>query len=203
VLALVGVLVVLSRGDIVALARGGFGLGDVLMIGAILAWTGYTVIGRLGPRLPPISFTAGQSRRRGRRHRLQLPTDGCPSPTPQWASNRRTALHRGVSLSAVLRVVKPRPGRPPSRQRGRVSQPHHGFHRDLHHRDRTRHRHRASRRRMHHPHRRRHHLRSSRLDPTIRTCTFETGEHVSATTVHRNTPALPPRHRHLPERGRY
>lgn len=60
-LALAGVLIVLSRGDIGALVSNGFGLGDLLMIGAILAWTVYTVLGRVAPKVPPITSTAVQS----------------------------------------------------------------------------------------------------------------------------------------------
>ncbi|MGB4778152.1 DMT family transporter [Microbacterium sp.] len=69
--ALVGVLVVLSGGDLAALfgAGGGFGagfgagfgVGEALMIGAICAWTAYTIIGRRAPKLPPITATAVQA----------------------------------------------------------------------------------------------------------------------------------------------
>ncbi|NQX27228.1 DMT family transporter [Microbacteriaceae bacterium VKM Ac-2854] len=61
IVALVGVLVVLSGGDVGRLLSTGFGTGDLLMIGAILAWTAYTIVGRRGPRLPPISSTAVQA----------------------------------------------------------------------------------------------------------------------------------------------
>ncbi|MEU6857775.1 EamA family transporter [Glycomyces sp. NPDC046736] len=61
VIALVGVLVVLGDGDPATLLRGGFGLGETLMLGAIAAWTAYTVIGRRGPRLPPVTSTAVQA----------------------------------------------------------------------------------------------------------------------------------------------
>ncbi len=60
-IAFLGVLVVLTRGHLAAIADGGFGLGDILMIAAIIAWTGYTIIGRLAPHLPPLSFTAAQA----------------------------------------------------------------------------------------------------------------------------------------------
>jgi drug/metabolite transporter (DMT)-like permease len=60
-LALAGVLIVLSRGDLGALASDGFGLGDLLMIGAILAWTVYTILGRVAPKVPPITATAVQA----------------------------------------------------------------------------------------------------------------------------------------------
>lgn len=60
-IALVGVLIVLSGGDVARLLSTGFGTGDLLMIGAILVWTAYTIVGRKGPRLPPISSTAVQA----------------------------------------------------------------------------------------------------------------------------------------------
>lgn len=60
-LALLGVLVVLSRGELGTLLAGGFGVGDVLMIGAVLMWTAYTVLGRFAPRLPAIASTALQA----------------------------------------------------------------------------------------------------------------------------------------------
>ncbi|WP_368498466.1 DMT family transporter [Herbiconiux sp. A18JL235] len=61
VVALVGVLIVISRGSPAALFTGGFGLGDVLMLCAILSWTAYTVLGRKAPALPPIASTAAQA----------------------------------------------------------------------------------------------------------------------------------------------
>jgi drug/metabolite transporter (DMT)-like permease len=60
-LALAGVLVVISGGDLLSLLDGGFGAGDLLMIGAILAWTAYTVIGRRTKGIPPITSTALQA----------------------------------------------------------------------------------------------------------------------------------------------
>ena len=60
-LALAGVLVVLSRGDPGALLTGPPGAGDVLMLGAIASWTAYTVLGRRAPRVPPITSTALQA----------------------------------------------------------------------------------------------------------------------------------------------
>jgi drug/metabolite transporter (DMT)-like permease len=60
-IALAGVLVVLSDGDPGSLFNGGFGVGELLMVGAIASWTAYTVAGRRGPRLPPVTSTAVQS----------------------------------------------------------------------------------------------------------------------------------------------
>ncbi len=60
-LALVGVLIVLTRGSFAGFFDGGFGLGDVFMVGAIVAWTAYTILGRRAPRIPPITATAVQA----------------------------------------------------------------------------------------------------------------------------------------------
>ena len=58
--ALAGVLIVLSGGELRTLLHTGFGEGQLLMLGAILAWTGYTITGRLAPPLPPIAATTAQ-----------------------------------------------------------------------------------------------------------------------------------------------
>ncbi|WP_197034638.1 DMT family transporter [Glycomyces sp. NRRL B-16210] len=60
-LALAGVLIVLGGGDPRSLLDTGFGTGELLMIGAIAAWTAYTVIGRRAPKLPPVTATAAQA----------------------------------------------------------------------------------------------------------------------------------------------
>ncbi|RJT74410.1 DMT family transporter [Arthrobacter cheniae] len=63
--ALVGVLVVLSGGNprtlLGAGTGSGVGVGEVLMVGAILVWTTYTILGRLAPPIPPITATAVQA----------------------------------------------------------------------------------------------------------------------------------------------
>jgi drug/metabolite transporter (DMT)-like permease len=59
--ALAGVLVVISGGDLGRLLTAGFGTGELLMTGAIIAWTAYTVTGRLAPKIPPVTATAIQA----------------------------------------------------------------------------------------------------------------------------------------------
>lgn len=59
--ALVGVLIVLSGGNIAKLLGAGFGPGELLMVGAICVWTAYTITGRLAPKVPPITATAVQA----------------------------------------------------------------------------------------------------------------------------------------------
>lgn len=59
-LALVGVLVILSKGSLLTLLDAQHNSGDLLMLGAIVSWTAYTIIGRRAPRLPPITSTALQ-----------------------------------------------------------------------------------------------------------------------------------------------
>ncbi|GGI03126.1 DMT family transporter [Arthrobacter liuii] len=61
VTALAGVLIVIGGGDVGRLATAGFGTGEVLMMGAVVVWTAYTVIGRLAPEIPPITATAVQA----------------------------------------------------------------------------------------------------------------------------------------------
>lgn len=61
VIALVGVFIVVSGGDIGALLETGFGLGQLLMFGAVGIWTAYTIIGRRSPPLPPITSTSIQA----------------------------------------------------------------------------------------------------------------------------------------------
>ncbi|GAA1503095.1 drug/metabolite transporter (DMT)-like permease [Agromyces terreus] len=60
VLAFVGVAVVLTGGNPVAAFAQGFGVGDLLVLGAVVAWTVYSIIAR---RLttPPITATALQA----------------------------------------------------------------------------------------------------------------------------------------------
>lgn len=60
VIAFVGVSVVLTGGDLGLLVEQGFGVGDLLVIGSVIAWTVYSLISR---RLvtPPITATAVQS----------------------------------------------------------------------------------------------------------------------------------------------
>jgi drug/metabolite transporter (DMT)-like permease len=63
--AIGGVLIalagVLSGGDPATLLGTGFGTGELFMIGAIAAWTAYTITGRLTPKIPPITATALQA----------------------------------------------------------------------------------------------------------------------------------------------
>lgn len=61
VLALIGVLWVLSDGHPTTLFTQGFGIGDLFMLGAITVWTAYTLIGRRKTGVPPITSTALQA----------------------------------------------------------------------------------------------------------------------------------------------
>ncbi|WP_087873518.1 DMT family transporter [Arthrobacter globiformis] len=60
-IALTGVLLVLSNGDAGKMLQVGFGAGELFMIAAIAAWSAYTITGRLAPPLPPITATAAQA----------------------------------------------------------------------------------------------------------------------------------------------
>lgn len=60
VLSFAGVLVVLSGGSLERILLAGFNPGDLLIVAAVLVWTGYTLVGRrLGT--PPITATAVQA----------------------------------------------------------------------------------------------------------------------------------------------
>ncbi|MDQ2661796.1 MAG: DMT family transporter, partial [Actinomycetota bacterium] len=58
--AFIGVTVVLTGGDVGLLVEQGFGIGDLLVLGSVLAWTAYSLISR---RLvtPPITATSVQA----------------------------------------------------------------------------------------------------------------------------------------------
>lgn len=60
VLALLGVLWVLSNGHPAALFEHGFGTGDLLMLAAIVSWTIYTMLSRRNTDIPPLASTATQ-----------------------------------------------------------------------------------------------------------------------------------------------
>jgi drug/metabolite transporter (DMT)-like permease len=60
-LGLVGVVIVITDGDVLALLRQGLNPGDLLMLGAILAWSIYTLVGRRIHDVPPITSTAVQT----------------------------------------------------------------------------------------------------------------------------------------------
>jgi drug/metabolite transporter (DMT)-like permease len=59
-LGLVGVVIVLTEGNVLALLRQGVNPGDLLMIGAIVAWSVYLLVGRRIHDVPPITATAIQ-----------------------------------------------------------------------------------------------------------------------------------------------
>jgi drug/metabolite transporter (DMT)-like permease len=60
-LGLIGVIIVLTDGDLLALLRQGLNPGDLLMLGCILAWAIYTLVGRRIADVPPITSTAIQA----------------------------------------------------------------------------------------------------------------------------------------------
>ena len=57
-LSMLGVAVIVLRGDIAALARFRFNSGDILVLCAVVSWALYTVLLRLRPDCHPISFLA-------------------------------------------------------------------------------------------------------------------------------------------------
>jgi drug/metabolite transporter (DMT)-like permease len=61
VIGLFGVVIVITDGDVLAIVRNGLNPGDLLMLGAILAWAIYTLVGRRIHDVPPITATAVQA----------------------------------------------------------------------------------------------------------------------------------------------
>lgn len=59
--ALTGVITVLAQGSLSRLLSLDFGTGELLMIGAIIFFAAYTILGRTGPQIPPITAVAAQS----------------------------------------------------------------------------------------------------------------------------------------------
>ena len=54
-------VIVITDGDVLAIVRKGLNPGDLLMLGAILAWSIYTLVGRRIHDVPPITATAVQA----------------------------------------------------------------------------------------------------------------------------------------------
>jgi drug/metabolite transporter (DMT)-like permease len=61
VVGLIGVVIVITDGDVLSLLRNGLNPGDLLMLGAILAWSVYTLVGRRIHDVPPITSTTIQA----------------------------------------------------------------------------------------------------------------------------------------------
>ena len=61
VLGLIGVVIVITDGDLLAITRTGLNPGDLLILGAILAWSIYTLVGRRIHEVPPITATTVQA----------------------------------------------------------------------------------------------------------------------------------------------
>jgi len=59
-LGLVGVVIVITNGDLLSLLRNGLNLGDLLMIAVMVFWSIYTLVGRRIHDVPPITATAIQ-----------------------------------------------------------------------------------------------------------------------------------------------
>jgi drug/metabolite transporter (DMT)-like permease len=61
IISLLGVMVILTRGEITKLLSTEYNIGDLLMIAAILAWTFYSILAKKLTGLPPITTTAASS----------------------------------------------------------------------------------------------------------------------------------------------
>ena len=58
VVSLIGTLVVITQGDLSEILQKEFNRGDILMLGAVVIWTLYSIIGRRLTTIPPITATA-------------------------------------------------------------------------------------------------------------------------------------------------
>lgn len=56
--SLLGVSIVLTRGNLVEIVHMQFNRGDLIMLGAVLIWTFYSIIGKRLTAIPPITTTA-------------------------------------------------------------------------------------------------------------------------------------------------
>ncbi len=60
VISFVGVLVVITGGQFVAIIETGFNTGDLLILGSVLVWSAYSLVGRR-VKTPPVTATAVQA----------------------------------------------------------------------------------------------------------------------------------------------
>ena len=87
-LALLGVCIVLTEGDLTGILHTQFTRGDLLMVVASMCWTVYTIAGRKGPKLPAITQVALQTLATVILLALFIPFFGLQLPTsaPLWGS---------------------------------------------------------------------------------------------------------------------
>ncbi|MBB6214431.1 drug/metabolite transporter (DMT)-like permease [Anaerosolibacter carboniphilus] len=57
-ISLLGVLVLLTQGNITQIFHTAYNRGDLLMVGAVVVWTAYSILGRRLTMIPPITATA-------------------------------------------------------------------------------------------------------------------------------------------------
>ena len=130
VVAFVGVTVVLTGGDVGQLVEQGFGVGDLLVIGSVLAWTVYSL------DLPPPRDAADHRHRRAgrvrRRHDAAAHRGHRRLPAGLRGRRARARLHRGLPVDGRLRALEHRRLEGRSRARRHLPQPAarvHGDHR--------------------------------------------------------------------------
>jgi drug/metabolite transporter (DMT)-like permease len=59
--SLMGVLIILTKGNLIGVLRVGYNRGDLLMLAAILIWTIYSIISKRLKHIPPITATAASA----------------------------------------------------------------------------------------------------------------------------------------------
>jgi drug/metabolite transporter (DMT)-like permease len=96
ILSMIGVVIIVARGRFETLARLHIGIGDALVLAAVIAWSLYTVLLRLRPPVHPLSFLAVT-------FAIGI-LAMLPLSAIEWASGARIAWGVG-SLAALLYVA--------------------------------------------------------------------------------------------------
>ena len=98
-LSMAGVVYIVARGDPVALARTGLNLGDLLVLGGVLAWALYTSLLRTRPKLHPMSFLAATF--------AVGAVAMVPLAAMEWATGRTIAWSLQAGLAVAYVAVLP------------------------------------------------------------------------------------------------
>ncbi|WBU39011.1 DMT family transporter [Homoserinibacter sp. YIM 151385] len=94
-IGLVGVLLVVTKGELAAVLGRSLNPGDLLMLLAIAVWTAYTILGRRLQDVPPITATAAQA----------VLTIGLAAPLALFGGFRLPATAEGMWAVAVIGVL--------------------------------------------------------------------------------------------------
>ena len=113
VIGLIGVVIVITNGDLGSLLRNGLNLGDLLMVAVIVVWSIYTLVGRRIHDVPPITATAIQTAAAVVLLTPFLAISGLhfPSDGPGWAAVGYIVIFPSIAAyvlwNAATRLVAP------------------------------------------------------------------------------------------------